>query len=101
MMVNILAFNGSPRKKGNTSLLLKELIRGARESSATIEEKKVQSSSPLPQEVQPLKMKAEDAESSSGGWGMFFWGFGAGLLVSSLLAIFFLRKRPKRYLRNY
>lgn len=70
-------------------------------SSATIEEKKVQSSTPLPQEVQPLKMKAEDTESSSGGWGMFFWGFGAGLLVSSLLAIFFLRKRPKRYLRNY
>ncbi|MBW2183016.1 MAG: flavodoxin family protein [Deltaproteobacteria bacterium] len=38
MMVNILAFSGSPRKKGNTSLLLKELIRGARENSAKIEE---------------------------------------------------------------
>ena len=69
-------------------------------SSETIQEKKVQPSSPQPLEVQPLKA-TEDAESSSGGWGMFFWGFGAGLLISSLLAIFFLRKRPKRYLRNY
>jgi len=36
--MNILAFNGSPRKKGNTSLLLKEIIKGARECSAKIDE---------------------------------------------------------------
>lgn len=35
--MNILVFNGSPRKKGNTSLLLNELIRGARESGAMTE----------------------------------------------------------------
>lgn len=36
--MNILAFNGSPRRKGNTSLLLNELIRGAREVGAHIDE---------------------------------------------------------------
>ena len=34
----ILALNGSPRKKGNTSLLLKEFLRGAREANAQTEE---------------------------------------------------------------
>jgi D-alanyl-D-alanine carboxypeptidase (penicillin-binding protein 5/6) len=69
--------------------------------SKTIPEKKVQSTSSESQEVQPLEEKAEPAVSSGGGWGMFFWGLGAGLLLFSLLAVFFLRKRPKRYLRNY
>jgi putative NADPH-quinone reductase len=36
--MNIVAFNGSPRKKGNTSLLLHELSRGVRESGNKIEE---------------------------------------------------------------
>jgi len=36
--MNILAFNGSPRKKGNTSLLLKEFLRGAQENSILAEE---------------------------------------------------------------
>ena len=36
--MNIVAFNGSPRKKGNTSLLLNELIRGVREAGNQIEE---------------------------------------------------------------
>jgi NAD(P)H-dependent FMN reductase len=36
--MNILAFNGSPRKKGNTSLLLHELLRGAREDGIYAEE---------------------------------------------------------------
>ena len=69
--------------------------------SKTIPEKKVQSASPETLEVQPLEEKAVPAVSSSGGWGMFFWGLGAGMLLFSLLAIFFLRKRPKRYLRNF
>jgi len=36
--MNILAFNGSPRRKGNTSLLLKEFFRGAQQSHAHFEE---------------------------------------------------------------
>jgi multimeric flavodoxin WrbA len=36
--MNIVAFNGSPRKKGNTSLLLNELIRGVREAGGQVEE---------------------------------------------------------------
>jgi hypothetical protein len=36
--MNIVAFNGSPRKKGNTSLLLNELIRGVREVGGQAEE---------------------------------------------------------------
>lgn len=35
--MNILAFNGSPRKHGNTSLLLAELLRGARDAGARAE----------------------------------------------------------------
>lgn len=36
--MNILALNGSPREKGNTSLLLNELLRGAQANGAQIEE---------------------------------------------------------------
>ena len=36
--MNILSLNGSPRRKGNISLLLEEFIRGARESRAKSEE---------------------------------------------------------------
>ncbi|MFQ6091628.1 MAG: flavodoxin family protein [bacterium] len=36
--MRVLAFNGSPRRQGNTSLLLKEMLRGARESGAQVEE---------------------------------------------------------------
>ena len=36
--MNILSLNGSPRRKGNTSLLLEELLRGARDSGAQVEE---------------------------------------------------------------
>jgi len=36
--MNILAFNGSPRRKGNTSLLLNEFLRGARQGNAHCEE---------------------------------------------------------------
>ena len=35
--MNFIAFNGSPRKKSNTSLLLEELLRGAREAGAKAE----------------------------------------------------------------
>lgn len=38
MMKRILAFNGSPRRTGNTSLLLKELLGGANEAGAHTEE---------------------------------------------------------------
>jgi NAD(P)H-dependent FMN reductase len=34
--VNIIAFNGSPRKGGNTEILLDEAIRGAREQGAAV-----------------------------------------------------------------
>lgn len=37
-MVKILAVYGSPRRKGNTSLLLREAVRGAREEGADVEE---------------------------------------------------------------
>jgi putative NADPH-quinone reductase len=36
--MNILAFNASPRRKGNTSLLLQQFIKGAREVNAHCEE---------------------------------------------------------------
>jgi len=37
-MVDILAFYGSPRRKGNTSLLLGKAVQGAREAGADVEE---------------------------------------------------------------
>jgi multimeric flavodoxin WrbA len=37
-MTEILAVYGSPRRKGNTSSLLKEAVKGAREEGATVEE---------------------------------------------------------------
>jgi len=37
-MVTIIAIYGSPRRKGNTSLLLKKAVQGARESGADVEE---------------------------------------------------------------
>ena len=36
--MNILAFNGSPRRRGNTSILLKEFLKGARECGLHYEE---------------------------------------------------------------
>jgi multimeric flavodoxin WrbA len=36
--MRVLAFSGSPRRKGNTSLLLAEMLRGAREGGAEVEE---------------------------------------------------------------
>ena len=36
--MKVVAFNGSPRKKGNTSLLLSEMVRGAREAGCRVEE---------------------------------------------------------------
>jgi len=37
-MTTILAIYGSPRRKGNTALLLKQAVEGARESGALVEE---------------------------------------------------------------
>jgi multimeric flavodoxin WrbA len=37
-MANILAIYGSPRRKGNTALLLKKAVEGAREAGAGVEE---------------------------------------------------------------
>jgi multimeric flavodoxin WrbA len=37
-MTNILAIYGSPRRKGNTALLLKRAVEGAREAGAGVEE---------------------------------------------------------------
>ncbi len=37
-MVDILAFYGSPRRKGNTSLLLQRAVQGARDAGAEVEE---------------------------------------------------------------
>ena len=36
--MKILALNGSPRRKGNTSLLLAEMVRGVREGGGDVEE---------------------------------------------------------------
>ncbi|UCE17246.1 MAG: flavodoxin family protein [Gemmatimonadota bacterium] len=36
--MHVLAFSGSPRRRGNSSLLLAEMLRGAREGGAEIEE---------------------------------------------------------------
>ena len=37
-MANVLAIYGSPRRKGNTALLLKRAVEGAREAGADVEE---------------------------------------------------------------
>lgn len=37
-MSKVLALHGSPRRKGNTAVLLKEAVRGAREEGAEVEE---------------------------------------------------------------
>ena len=37
-MAKILAFYGSPRRKGNTSLLLQKAVQGVKESGAEVEE---------------------------------------------------------------
>jgi multimeric flavodoxin WrbA len=37
-MTKILAIYGSPRRKGNTALLLKQAVQGARDAHATVEE---------------------------------------------------------------
>ncbi|MCD4715998.1 MAG: flavodoxin family protein [Desulfobacterales bacterium] len=37
-MIKIVAIYGSPRRKGNTSLLLKQAVQGAREAGAEVEE---------------------------------------------------------------
>ena len=37
-MSSILAIYGSPRRKGNTSLLLKQAVQGAKEQGAEVEE---------------------------------------------------------------
>ena len=37
-MINIVAIYGSPRRSGNTTLLLKEAVRGAREMGAQVDE---------------------------------------------------------------
>jgi NAD(P)H-dependent FMN reductase len=36
--VQVVAFNGSPRQQGNSALLLREVLRGARDAGATAEE---------------------------------------------------------------
>lgn len=36
--MHVLAFSGSPRRKGNSSLLLDEMLRGAKEAGAQVEE---------------------------------------------------------------
>ncbi len=36
--MNIIAFNGSPRRNGNTSAMLQQFIRGAKEINANVEE---------------------------------------------------------------
>ena len=37
-MTHILAIYGSPRRQGNTSLLLQEAVKGARKAGAQVEE---------------------------------------------------------------
>ena len=37
-MATLLAIYGSPRRKGNTTLLLKRAVKGAREAGAGVEE---------------------------------------------------------------
>ena len=37
-MIKMVAVHGSPRRKGNTSVLLNKAVKGAREAGAEIEE---------------------------------------------------------------
>ncbi len=52
-------------------------------------------------ETQPPGKKNDTLSYMTDGWSMFFWGLGAGLLLFGVLAFFLIRKRPKKYLRNY
>jgi len=38
MLSDIISIYGSPRRKGNTAILTKEAVRGARDAGATVEE---------------------------------------------------------------
>ncbi len=64
-------------------------------------EKTVVPASSKPREVQPLEKKTDIESSTDCGWNMFFWGLGTGLLLFGLLAIFLMKKRPKKYLRGF
>jgi D-alanyl-D-alanine carboxypeptidase (penicillin-binding protein 5/6) len=50
---------------------------------------------PETQAVQMAEKKKEAPTSTGGGWGKFFMGLGAGLVLFGLLAVFISRKRPK------
>jgi serine-type D-Ala-D-Ala carboxypeptidase (penicillin-binding protein 5/6) len=58
--------------------------------------KKVETvATPDPQPAQPLEKKKDKVSFSEGGWGKFFMGLGAGLVLFGLLAILISRKHPK------
>jgi len=58
------------------------------EMTASSEPETVQSSVP--------ELQQEVVASPEGGWGMFFWGLVAGLMLSGMLAIFIARKRSRK-----
>jgi len=87
--------------KGFALVPRKPIAETTASSPKAASEKTVAPASSEPLEVQPPGKKTDTASSSSGSWGMFFWGLGAGLLLFGLLAIYLSRKRPKKYLRNY
>ena len=55
--------------------------------------------SPESSVVQPPESQEQVVEPS-GGWGMFFWGLLAGVMLSGLLAMFISGKRSRKSLRS-
>jgi multimeric flavodoxin WrbA len=93
--VKILAVNGSPRRGGNTDLLLGELVRGAREAGAEVEviflrELKMSpcleiyackdtGECPIQDDMRPLYPKLTEADALVVASPIFFYGVTAHL----------------------
>lgn len=91
--MKVLGIYGSPRRDGNTDLLLKELLRGCREEGAEIEEVflrelkinpcleiyacKKEGKCPLSDDMQPLYDKLADADVIALASPVFFYAVSA------------------------
>ncbi len=93
--MKILAINGSPRRGGNTDLLLGELVRGAREAGAEVEVVllrdlkispcleiyacKENGECPIQDDMRPLYAKLVEADALAVATPVFFYGVTAHL----------------------
>jgi multimeric flavodoxin WrbA len=91
--MKVLGIYGSPRRDGNTDLLLKELLRGCREAGAEVEEIflrqlkispcleiyacKKEGKCPIPDDMQPLYDKLAEADAVALASPIFFYAVSA------------------------